>query len=57
MLTDEQITKFQELHKKHFGEEISRDEARRSGLSLINLMRRTYKPMSKEDLKALNKTI
>ena len=42
MLSDEQITKFQMLYKKHFGKEISRDKAYEKGLRLIRLIRLIY---------------
>ncbi|MBI5805816.1 hypothetical protein HZA73_07200 [candidate division TA06 bacterium] len=38
MLNDEQIRKFQELHRNRFGSEISREDAIDQGGKLINLM-------------------
>ena len=48
MLEDREITKFQRLYKNRFGEEISRKEAFKKGINLINLMRIVYCPMTKE---------
>jgi len=49
MLSDERITKFQMLYKKHFGKEISKEEALEKGISLIRLVDLTYKPMTKAE--------
>ena len=38
ILNDEQIRKFQELHRARFGTEISREEAIDQGGKLINLL-------------------
>lgn len=48
MLSDEQIRKFQELYKKHFGEEISREKAYESGMQLINLIETICKTVAKD---------
>lgn len=37
-LTDEHIAEFQMLYRKHFGKDISKDEALEKGLRLIRLM-------------------
>lgn len=37
-LTDEHIAEFQMLYRKHFGIDISKDEALEKGLRLIRLM-------------------
>lgn len=49
MLTQEQIQQFQFLYKKHFGEEIGREEAFEKGMRLVNLMRLIYKPTSEDE--------
>jgi hypothetical protein len=36
MLTDKEITEYQELHKKEFGKDISRQEAMEAGQNLVN---------------------
>lgn len=38
MLTDSEIKLFQDLHKKHFGEDISQKEALVLGVKLVNLL-------------------
>ena len=53
MLSDEQIIKFQALYKKHFGKEISREEAYEKGAKLIRLVELTYKPMTQEEYQRL----
>ena len=42
-LTDEHIAEFQMLYKKHFGAEISKEQALEKGLRLIRLMEITAK--------------
>ena len=37
-LADENIAEFQMLYRKHFGKDISKDEALEKGLRLIRLM-------------------
>jgi len=49
MLTDKQVTKFQNLYKKHFGNEIPRKEAYEQGLKLIRLVALVYKPITNND--------
>ena len=55
MLSDEQIRKFQMLYKKHFGKEISREEAYEQGAKLIRLVELIYKPMTEDEYKQLQK--
>lgn len=54
-LSNEQIESFRNLHKTHFGYEISREEAARSGQQLVQLMRRVYKPMSQKEYRLIKK--
>jgi len=55
MLSDEQIRKFQMLYKKHFGKEISREEAYEKGANLIRLVELIYKPMTEDEYKQVQK--
>ena len=55
MLSDEQIKKFQMLYKKHFGKEISREEAYEKGAKLIRLVELIYKPMTEDEYKQVQK--
>lgn len=55
MLTDEQIKKFQDIYKKSFGKEISREDACEKGIKLLNLMSAVYKPMSEEEYQIIKK--
>jgi hypothetical protein len=55
MLTDEQIEKYRELYKKHFGKEISKSDALEQGTKLINLIETVYKPMTKQEFEKLQK--
>ena len=49
MLSDEQITKFQNLYKNRFGKDISREEAYEKGAKLIRLVQLVYKPMTESE--------
>ncbi len=49
MLSDEMITKYQELVKKRFNREISREEALDNGTKLLRLVELTYKPMTETE--------
>jgi len=55
MLSDEQIRKFQMLYKKHFGKEISQEEAYEKGAKLIRLVELIYKPMTEDEYKQVQK--
>ncbi|OGN15536.1 MAG: hypothetical protein A3J47_00205 [Candidatus Yanofskybacteria bacterium RIFCSPHIGHO2_02_FULL_43_22] len=49
VIPDEDIISFQELYKKHFGKEISREDAYEQGIKLLRLMSLVYKPMTEEE--------
>lgn len=49
MLSDEQIKKFQELYKSHFGKEIDRKEALEKARQLIRSVELTYKPITQRE--------
>lgn len=55
MLTDKQITRFQQIYRKRFGKEISREEAQEKGIKLVNLMRVVYSPLAEKDFNLLKK--
>jgi urease accessory protein UreF len=55
MLSDERITKYQELYKKRFGKEISREHALEQGTKLVRLMQLIYKPMTEDEYQLLQK--
>ncbi|OGZ30763.1 MAG: hypothetical protein A2931_02225 [Candidatus Niyogibacteria bacterium RIFCSPLOWO2_01_FULL_45_48] len=55
MLSDEQITKYQELVKKRFNCEISREEALENGTKLLRLVELIYKPMTEAEYKMVQK--
>jgi len=55
MLSDEQITKFQDLWRVRFGKEISKEEAYEQGAKLLRLVELTYKPITEEEYKKLQK--
>lgn len=42
ILSDEQISEFQAIYKEHFGTEISKEEAYKNGLKLLQLIRILY---------------
>ncbi len=47
VLSDENIREFQAIYKEHFGTEISKEEAYRNGLKLLQLIRILYSPEGK----------
>lgn len=49
MLSNEMITKYQELVKKRFNREISREEALENGTKLFRLVELVYRPMTEEE--------
>ena len=49
MLTNNDITKFQELYKLEFGTDISKEEALEQGIKLLTLMSHVYKPMTEKE--------
>ena len=51
ILSDEKIKEFQELHKEHFGVEISKEDARENGIKLLRLISIIYRPKPDEDSK------
>jgi hypothetical protein len=53
MLSDEMITKYQELVKKRFNREIGREEALENGIKLLRLVELIYKPISESEYQKL----
>lgn len=49
VIPDEDIISFQELYKKHFGKEISREDAYEQGIKLLRLMSLVYQPMTVDE--------
>lgn len=50
MISDEKIQEFKVLYRKHFGIELSDEEAQEKGSQLLRLLEIVYKPMTEEDL-------
>ena len=50
MLSENQILTFQELYRKRFGKEISKEDVLDHGIKLIYLMRTIYQPITKKEL-------
>lgn len=44
-LSDKAIEEYQNIYFKEFGEQISKEEARKQGTSLVNLYKLIYKPI------------
>lgn len=53
MLTNEQVTKFQDIYRKRFGKEISRADALEKGIKLVRMMEIIYKPITKKEFNEL----
>lgn len=43
-LTDKQVAEFQELYKKHYGIELTKNQAYDKGFRLVRLMRAVLEP-------------
>lgn len=52
LLSEEYITKFTGLMRKHYGVELSREEAYDQATKLLNLVKVVYRPMTEEDYQA-----
>lgn len=50
-LSNEQLDSFIAVYKQEYGITIDRAEAERQAMALITLVRRIYRPMTKEKLK------
>lgn len=51
-ISDEKIEEYRELYKKHFGEEISKEEALEQLTKLVNMVKLIYRPIKKSDSKS-----
>ena len=49
MFSDENITKYQEIYRKRFGNEITREEATRQGTNLLDLLKIIYRPIPRKE--------
>jgi len=54
-LSDEQVAKFRAICMKQFGRELSKHEAYEGGIKLVRLMTIIYKPITKQDVEAVQK--
>lgn len=50
VLSDEKVLEFQNLYKKNFGIEISKEEAYKKGIRLLNLISLVCKPTIEKTL-------
>ena len=53
VISDKDIVHFQELYQKHFGKEISREEAYEKGIKLLRLMSLVYQPMTEKEFELI----
>jgi hypothetical protein len=54
-LTDKQIEAYQDLYRKRFGIDISREEAYAEGMNLIQFIKTVHEATNRQDKKTLNK--
>ena len=52
-LSDKDLDEFRRLYKRRFGKEISREEAREQGSSLLRMMKVVYKPVTQKQVDEL----
>ncbi len=50
LLSDIHIKEFQEMYKRHFNTDISKEEAYNKAIKLIELVSIAYHPLTEEDL-------
>ena len=55
MLEEERIIEFQALYKKHFGKELTKEEAMEKADELIRTVKLLYKPITEKELIKLEK--
>lgn len=55
MIPEKQLKKFKEIYKKCFGKDLSDDDALEKATKLLRTVEITYKPMTVEQYKALQK--
>ena len=48
-ITDRQLENFIEIYQKNFGVRLDRESAYRKGVQILQLMKLTYKPVTKND--------
>ena len=49
MLSDKKITVFQALYKKHFNEELSKEEAYEKAAKLLRMVQLVYRPITEKE--------
>jgi hypothetical protein len=49
MLSDERIAKFQALYKKHFSQELTKEDAYEKAVKLIRMVQLVYKPITEKE--------
>ena len=54
-LSEGNIVEFQRLYKLRYGKEISRELALEQGIKLLRLMKRIYRPMTKDEYEEIQK--
>ena len=55
--TNDELAQFQELWKKNFGTEISKEVAYEKGIKLIRLISIIYKPMTDKELQMVQERL
>jgi hypothetical protein len=55
-LSDEQVRKYQKIHKSVFGKEISTKDAYDQGIKLVRLLSIIYTPMTEEEFSVVEAT-
>jgi hypothetical protein len=48
MLSEKRIAEFQALYKRHFGEDLSKEEAYEKGVRLIRMVQLVYRPITEK---------
>ena len=53
VLSNKQVKKFQNIYRKYYGKEISKQDAYEQGIKLVRLLSVIYKPMTEDELKKI----
>lgn len=51
--SDDQVKKFKQLYREHFGRDITSAEARERGMNLLRIVKFVYQPITQAEVDAL----
>jgi len=48
-ISEQRIHQFQQIYLKHYGKEISKEEAQKQGMQLLTMMQHVYQPIPEKN--------